>query len=125
MMLNQMRTQRTHRHGWSLDLKAGDYGTDCLNRAATARFELGANVAADALYPSTATDRDGNPLLGMKNYVIHFPPGGTPPARGFWSLTAYDQNRCLIANPVNRYTIGSETGPMTTVRSIFCCGTSR
>src|SRR5262249_6257133 len=113
MMLNQMRTQRTHRHGWSLDLKAGDYGMDYLNRAATARFGFGANVAADAVYLSAATDRDGNPLLRTENYVTPFPPDGTPPARGFWSLTGHDQSGFLIANPVNRYTIGSETGLVT------------
>jgi hypothetical protein len=30
--------------------------------------------------------------------------------RGFWSLTVYDQNGFLVLNPINRYTVGGETG---------------
>jgi hypothetical protein len=81
-MLEEVLTQRTRQNGWSIDLKAGDYGEDYLNRAATAPFGLGANIAADALYPSTRTDVDGNPLVGTKNYAIHFPQGQTPPVKG-------------------------------------------
>lgn len=109
-MAQEMKTQRTRQDGWSIDLRAGDYGSEYVRRAAIARFGLGANIAADAVYPSTNTDSAGDQLVGAKNYVIHFQPGKTPPVKGLWSLTAYDPNGFLIANPISRYTVGSETG---------------
>src|SRR5262249_42903155 len=73
-------------------------------------FGLGANIAADVVYSSTASDVNGSALVGTRNYVMHFAPGQAPPVKGFWSLTAYDEKGFLIANPVNRYNVGSETG---------------
>jgi hypothetical protein len=55
-------------------------------------------------------DAVGNALDGNNRYVIHFAPGQTPPAHGFWSVTVYDQSGFLVANPIDRYTVGSETG---------------
>jgi hypothetical protein len=109
-MRAELRRHRTQRNGWSLDLDAGDYGTNYLLRAAIARFGLGANRAEDAVYPSTSEDSDGRPLQGGTRYVLHFPPGGLPPVKGFWSLTLYDSDGFLVANPIDRYCVGSETG---------------
>lgn len=33
-----------------------------------------------------------------------------PPAGAFWSLTAYDADSYLIANPINRYALGDRSG---------------
>jgi hypothetical protein len=109
-LLNEELTTATQKNGWSIDLNTGDYGTDYLKRAAIVQFGFGANIPADAVYPRAFTDITGNPLVGTKSYVMHFAPGQTPPARGFWSLTVYDENGFLVANPINRYSVGSETG---------------
>jgi hypothetical protein len=109
-LLEELLATRTQQNGWSIDLATGDYGTDYLKRAAIARFGLGANIAADAVYPSATSDAAGNPLIGTTSYTIHFAAGQTPPVRGFWSLTVYDQSGFLIPNPINRYSVGSETG---------------
>jgi hypothetical protein len=45
--------------------------------------------------------------------VIHFAPGQTPPEQGFWSITVYGQDGFLVANPINRYDAGSQTGLVT------------
>jgi hypothetical protein len=108
--LDELQATRTQQNGWSIDLATGDYGTDYLKRAAIARFGLGANIAADAVYPSATSDAAGNALIGTTSYTIHFAAGQTPPVRGFWSLTVYDQSGFLVANPINRYSVGSETG---------------
>ncbi|GHV60365.1 hypothetical protein FACS1894182_15110 [Bacteroidia bacterium] len=42
-------------------------------------------------------------------YVIHYEKGQTPPANAFWSLTSYDPNGLLAANPLNRYAIGDRS----------------
>jgi Protein of unknown function (DUF1214) len=49
-------------------------------------------------------------LSGVSSYVIHFAPGQTPPAHGFWSITVYDQQGRLVPNSINRGDVGSETG---------------
>jgi hypothetical protein len=97
-------------NGWPIDLELGTYGSDYLKRAATAQFGLGANFAADAVYSTTFVDVNGNALSGTNNYVIHFAPNQIPPVSGFWSLTLYDANGDLVANSINRYNVGSETG---------------
>jgi hypothetical protein len=110
VFLEELLATTRQQNGWSIDLTAGNYGTDYLKRAAIARFGLGANIAADAVYPGTTIDAAGNPLVGTTSYTIHFAPGLTPPVRGFWSLAVYDQSGFLAANPIDRYSLGSETG---------------
>jgi hypothetical protein len=99
----------TQQNGWSTT-SVGIYGSDYLLRALTAQFGLGANIPEDAVYPQTSADIDGNALSGANNYVLHFAANQIPPVNGFWSLTVYDENGELVANQINRYTVGSETG---------------
>jgi hypothetical protein len=79
-------------------------------RAATAQFGLGADLAEDAVYADALVDIYGNALNGTNNYVMHFAPDQIPPVSGFWSLTVYDQDGFLVANAINRYSVGSATG---------------
>jgi hypothetical protein len=76
--------------GWRTALDLGDYGTDYALRAGVALIGLGANLPADAIYPSTDIDAAGRPLSGDHAYKIRFEPGAAPPAGAFWSVTAYD-----------------------------------
>jgi hypothetical protein len=66
---------------------------------------LGANVAKDAVYPTTFVGGSSQPLNGANRYVLHFDKGGLPPANAFWSLTMYDAQSFLAANPIDRYNI--------------------
>jgi hypothetical protein len=53
---------------------------------------------------------DHEPLVGSQPYLIHFDKKDLPPARFFWSMTMYDlPARHLVANPINRYSIGDRT----------------
>ncbi len=97
-------------NGWSFSLDLGSYGENYLLRAAVARYGLGANGKDDAIYASCSTDATGNSLDGSNAYTIRFPAGQQPPVNGFWSITVYDQDGFLVANPINRYAVGSETG---------------
>jgi hypothetical protein len=47
------------------------------------------------------------PLDSAARYVIRFPKGALPPANAFWSLTVYNADQYLAANPANRYAIES------------------
>jgi hypothetical protein len=92
-------------NGWQIFLKTGIYGTDYLDRAFATYIGLGANRPQDAVYPTSLVDGDGKPYDGANKYVLHFPKGQTPPAKGFWSLTMYDGDYFFVANPLNRYTL--------------------
>jgi hypothetical protein len=93
--------------GWMFDSVTGLYGTDYLNRAFVTAIGLGANRIQDAVYPTSLKDADGNDYSGANRYVVRFPKGQLPPARGFWSITMYDADYFFVANPINRYSISA------------------
>ena len=92
--------------GWTLPGRYGRYGTNYQVRALTARYFLGILPAEDAVYLSLVRDSAGRPFQGSKRYTMHFDKGQTPPVRGFWSLTAYDDQGYFAANPIKRFAIG-------------------
>ncbi|MFJ2866441.1 DUF1254 domain-containing protein [Kitasatospora sp. NPDC087314] len=99
-------------NGWTFTkTNIGYYGTDYTQRAYITAIGLGANLPEDALYPSiagAATDDTGAPL----RYTLTFPAGQLPPVNGFWSLTAYDSDSFLIANPADIYAVGHYVAPV-------------
>ncbi|MCC3507460.1 MULTISPECIES: DUF1254 domain-containing protein [unclassified Microcoleus] len=92
--------------GWTISRGLGDYGTEYLKRAVVSLVGLGANLDADALYPTAYSDRDSQPLNGTNKYVLRFGPGEFPPSQAFWSVTMYDGDRLLVENSLNRYALG-------------------
>jgi hypothetical protein len=96
-------------NGWQVMTKTGIYGTEYLQRAFVTAIGLGANRPQDAVYPTSMVDADGKPYDGANKYVMNFPKGQTPPAKGFWSLTMYDGDYFFVKNPLNRYTVSSRS----------------
>jgi hypothetical protein len=96
-------------NGWRVNYHVRPFIADPGERAATNRFGPGAHVAAEALYFSASTDRDGAPLSGQSRYELTFPAGQLPPVDAFWSLILYGQNFFLVDNPINRYGITDRT----------------
>jgi hypothetical protein len=95
------------KEGWQgLRENMGTWGAQYLRRAAVALFGLGANRPEDAIYPASMVDPEGKPYDGNAHYVMHFDADHLPPAKAFWSLTAYNDRQAFIANPLNRYAIG-------------------
>jgi hypothetical protein len=92
-------------NGWRVTTNTGIYGTDYLQRAFITAIGLGANRPQDAVYPTLQVDSDGAALDGANKYVLHFPKGQTPPAKGFWSLTMYNADYFFVDNPLNKYTV--------------------
>jgi hypothetical protein len=94
-------------NGWLIfGSEVGNWGSDYLLRATTAWLGPGWNLPADAVYPLSKKDTNGNDYNGAEHkYVLHFDKGQFPPVKGFWSLTMYDENNFLAANPLNRYTL--------------------
>ena len=85
----------------------GNFGTEYVYRAAIAVSGFGANPVEVALYSKCAADENGDAFSGAEDYVIHF--SALPPIleKGFWSITAYNNDDFLIANPLNRYNVNS------------------
>ena len=89
------------------------YGGDWTQRAAVAVAGILANDPAEAVYPITRKDGDGQPLDGsISKYTLTFPKEAYPPVNAFWSVTMYDgKTQLLIKNPIDRYLINSPMLP--------------
>ena len=88
----------------------GDYGADYLIRAIVSQIGFGANKNEYAVYQNAKGTGNGKPLDGsVGTYELRFKRGKTPPVSGFWSVTVYDQEGFLSANPADRYALGSNS----------------
>jgi len=92
----------------------GHFGDDFVKRAAEqAMFGVAANDLEEAMYLVAFDDAEGA-KLSAGSYEIRFAPGEQPPVDAFWSLTAYNEDRNLIGNPINRYSIGDRSPGLVT-----------
>lgn len=104
------RIKATKVNGWVTFFKLGQPGNGMLLRAAHVMVFLGpVNTAEEAMYWWTNVDGRGRILDGQHDYVMHFPAGGLPPNRAFWSLTMGDAKNRFVANPINRYSLSDRT----------------
>ncbi|MGV9415060.1 DUF1254 domain-containing protein [Nocardia sp. NPDC003693] len=97
---------RKNENGWVFGTDVGTYGTNYALRANVAMLGLGANLPKDALYPTIFVEPAGGGATGK--YTLHFEAGKLPPAKAFWSITAYDADSFLVANPANIYSVGHQ-----------------
>ena len=90
-----------------------DYAGDWAQRAAVAVAGILGNDPAEAVYPLTRHDGDGQPLDGSTSrYTLTFPKDAFPPVNAFWSVTMYDgKTQLLVENPIDRYLINSPMLP--------------
>ena len=88
-------------------------GDDYEARAIGAMMGIYGQNEQDAVYFAYQLDAEGQPLDGTKTYELRFE---TPPKVSvFWSLTMYNlPQRLLVANPIERYSIGDRTPGLVT-----------
>ena len=111
---------RVHRRvfaevGQRLELSAARYGASDPNPRLVVSYVqmlagFVANDPVEATYFNVSVDGDGKPLTGENRYVIHFDKGGEPKVKAFWSVTMYDPQYNLVANPIDRYFVGDRSG---------------
>jgi hypothetical protein len=99
--------------GWSYPRSTlGYFNQDYLFRAAVALAGLAALPPSEAMYLQPVTDH-GRMITGEGPYRLHFDADKLPAVNAFWSLTMYeataDGQFFLVANPINRYSIGDRT----------------
>jgi len=98
--------------GWTTLVNGGEFGTDYLTRTAVAKSNVFVNRRRETTYYFLEVDEHGERLDGRRDYRLVFPPGSLPPARGFWSLTVYDEHHSLPADSTGRHSIGSRSAEL-------------
>ncbi|HEY8323540.1 MAG: DUF1214 domain-containing protein [Ktedonobacterales bacterium] len=106
----QVHAMQTTDNGWSVTMTCGKASNGILARAACAQAYFAVNLPEEAVYYTATMDGAGQTLTGQHDYVLHFPPGALPPNHAFWSLTMTIAPGYLIANPINRYSLGDRSG---------------
>ncbi len=105
----EMASAAESANAWNNPRRLGQYGDDFLLRAVIAQVGWGAEVPEEAIYITSIQDANGAAYSGTRNYLLHFPAGGLPPARAFWSLTLYGTDAFLVENSAKRYAIRDRT----------------
>jgi hypothetical protein len=93
---------------WNRSVHNAQYGVDYFDRLGTARSNMFENRPTETQYFYTDLDASGQQLQGANSYTITFPANQTPPVKGFWSLTLYNDKHLFHANPLNRYSLGTK-----------------
>jgi hypothetical protein len=110
LIFTQVPAMQRTVNGWSTTLTCGEPSNGILVRAACAEALFAVNLPEEAVYWTATVDGAGQPLNGAHNYILHFPSGGLPPNNAFWSLTMTIAPGYLVANPINRYSVGDRSG---------------
>jgi hypothetical protein len=95
-------------HNWSTQANGAAFGADYFTRTAVARSNIFVNKPNETKYFYQDLDADGGRLNGANNYTVTFGKDQTPPVRGFWSLTLYNQFHFFAPNEINRYSVGTK-----------------
>jgi hypothetical protein len=94
---------------WSTVSNAADFGTDYFTRTAVARSNIFVQRPEETKYYYQDLDAEGQRLNGAHRYTITFAKGMTPPVRGFWSLSLYDEHHFFVPNELGRYCVSSKS----------------
>jgi hypothetical protein len=98
---------------WTTLVNGAAFGTDYLTRTAVAKSNVFVNRHHETKYYYQDLDAEGRRLDGSREYRLTFPAGSLPPARGFWSLTVYDERHGLPQGLSGRQSIGSRDTDLT------------
>lgn len=95
-------------HHWTTIINGAAFGTDYFTRAAVAKSNVYVNRNCETKYFYLDFDAQGATLDGQRSYRVTFAPGATPPVKGFWSLSLYDERHGFHPNDLGRYSLGTK-----------------
>jgi hypothetical protein len=95
-------------HHWSTISSESAFGTDYFTRTAVAKSNILVNSPNETKYFYQDLDGSGARLNSSNRYTVTFAKDGTPPVNGFWSLSIYNEHHFFIANPINRFSVGTK-----------------
>lgn len=93
---------------WTTQKNGAQFGTDYLTRTACAKSNIFVNRPIESKYFYQDFDSTRTKLSGANKYTITFAKGETPPVKGFWSLTLYDEHHFFASNELKRYSLGTK-----------------
>lgn len=95
-------------HHWSTISNESAFGTDYFTRTAVAKSNILVNSPNETKYFYQDLDGSGARLNNANRYTVTFGKDGTPPVNGFWSLSIYNEHHFFVANPINRFSVGTK-----------------
>jgi hypothetical protein len=95
-------------NNWNRSKNNAQFGVDYFDRLGTSKSNMFDNRPNETQYFYTDRDAEGAQLRGSNTYAVTFAPGQTPPVRGFWSMTLYNERHLFSPNPLNRYSLGTK-----------------
>jgi hypothetical protein len=95
-------------HHWSTIANEAAFGTDYFTRTAVAKSNILVNSPNETKYFYQDLDAAGARLNSANRYTVTFDKDGTPPVNGFWSLSIYNEQHFFVANPINRFSVGTK-----------------
>ena len=95
-------------HHWSTISNEGAFGTDYFTRTAVAKSNIFVNSPNETKYFYQDLDENGARLNSANRYTVTFAKDQTPPVHGFWSLSIYNEHHFFVANPINRFSVGTK-----------------
>ncbi len=95
-------------HNWTTISNESAFGTDYFTRTAVAKSNILVNSPNETKYFYQDLDAGGGRLNSGSRYAVTFPRNGTPPVNGFWSLSIYNEHHFFVANPINRFSVGTK-----------------
>jgi hypothetical protein len=93
---------------WSTISNEAAFGTDYFTRTAVAKSNILVNSPNETKYFYQDLDAEGERLNSTNRYIVTFAKDGTPPVNGFWSLSIYNEHHFFVANPINRFSVGTK-----------------
>jgi hypothetical protein len=94
---------------WSTLSNGAEFGTDYFTRTAVAKSNIFVNKPNETRYFYQDLDDSEQRLNGANRYTVTFAKDQTPPVRGFWSLSLYNQHHFFEPNEIGRYSIGTKS----------------
>jgi hypothetical protein len=95
-------------NNWNRSTHNAEFGVDYFDRLGTSKSNMFDNRPTETQYFYTDLDSAGDALQGSISYAITFPEGQTPPVKGFWSLTVYNDKHLFHPNSLNRFSLGTK-----------------
>lgn len=95
-------------HNWSTISNESAFGTDYFTRTAVAKSNILVNSPNETKYFYQDLDESGARLNNANRYTVTFAKDDTPPVNGFWSLSIYNEHHFFVANPINRFSVGTK-----------------
>jgi hypothetical protein len=95
-------------HNWSTIANESAFGTDYFTRTAVAKSNILVNSPNETKYFYQDLDASGARLNNSNRYTVTFAKDGTPAVNGFWSLSIYNEHHFFVANPINRFSVGTK-----------------